>query len=183
MKPKNFFTPKLKYALLLMLSLAFIFTIPSVKANNDSHLHQDKLREGSSMFFVVALEKGETLELKLKPYENGEFYLFLFDKRPSNTYVKPDKTLEGAIYDRKVAYDQGENPKITYTAKKERIFYIQVICMEGNYFQIESNKELTRYYIPQIDGYNPCFLICTSIILIGLAGLILKKRGKFKYLL
>lgn len=161
----------------LFFTTLFLMTgLAEVHAKEDAYLHQDKLREGSSMFFVVALKKGETLELSLKPYEDGQFYLFLFDERPSETYINPDKTLQDEIFYRDLAYDKGENPEITYKANKEQIYYIQAICIEGNYFQIESNKELTRFYIPRIDGYNPILFTCITLIFIGLMSLLLKRK-------
>lgn len=138
----------------------------------------DYLDEGDSIFFLVALRENETLHLKVNYEPQHNFSLFLFDSRPTESNVNPDATLNPKIFKSPptVAYNLSDQPSINYNATKEQIYYIQLILIKNGsaLFTLISNKELSRYYLPQISGYP--LLVISSIVVIFSTIFIFKKR-------
>lgn len=167
-----------KKILISTIILFFLLPITAVIAKHDEYVFEDKLNDGGSMFFLVDLSLNETIELTLTPDNDGEFYLFLFDKRPEKANINNDNTLNKDIYDNAVDYDSGDQPHIEYTAEKELVYYIEVILLKNgpDYFTLESSKELSRYYLPAVPGYSLDVLIISLIFSVGVIFLLIKKR-------
>ncbi|MHA1294145.1 MAG: hypothetical protein ACTSQJ_15950 [Promethearchaeota archaeon] len=167
-----------KKLFLIVLIVLLYMPIVIVSAEKDTFSFQDKIHDTTSVFFLVALEKGEEIEVSVKPNGDGRFALFLFNERPVKSYVNMDGTLQKEIYEKAIIYDLSEEPYINYTAEKSQIYYIQVILLRNgpDIFTLESNKELTRYYLPAVPGYSVEILIFSLVSSIALSLIILKKK-------
>ena len=142
----------------------------------------DYIKDGNYVFFLVDLEEGHSIEINVSHEDSGNFTLFIFDQRPTESFVKNDKTLNTEIFSspKTAAYNIEDNPYLNFTAQDTLIHYIEIILV-GNgpdAFTINSNKDLTRYYLPIIPSYQIEFLILTLIISIGSILILYKKRMK-----
>ena len=153
--------------------LAFaVFTlfilIPPVNVSGFDHI--DNINDGISVFFLTHLNNQTTIEINVTHTGDGNFALFLFDKRPTESFINLDKSLNPKIYDVVINYSLDDNPYINYT---------QLILIENgpDTFFFHCNLDsLTRYYIPIISGYNVSFLIISLVLVFG----IILYRGKKK---
>ena len=87
---------KKKILILPLLILLLFIWVPSVQG----YEYSDNINEGISVYYLTALDVGETIEVNVTHLEDdGNFTLFLFDERPLESYVIFDKTLfTKAIY-------------------------------------------------------------------------------------
>jgi hypothetical protein len=162
--------------------LAFaVFTlfilIPPVNVSGFDHI--DNINDGISVFFLTHLNNQTTIEINVTHTGDGNFALFLFDKRPTESFINLDKSLNPKIYDVAINYSLDDNPYINYTALEKKIYYIQLILIENGpdtFFFHCNLGSLTRYYIPIISGYNVSFLIISLVLVFG----IILYRGKKK---
>ena len=162
--------------------LAFaVFTlfilIPPVNVSGFDHI--DNINDGISVFFLTHLNESQTIEMNVTHTEEGNFTLFLFDKRPTESFINLDKSLNPRIFDVAINYSLDDNPYINYTALVSKIYYIQLILIENgpDTFFLHCNLDsLNRYYIPIISGYNVGFLIISLVLVFG----IILYRGKLK---
>lgn len=145
-----------------------------------AHQHVDNVNEGISTFFLTSLEAGENLEVNVTHTGSGNFTLFLFDQRPIYSYVRVDKTLDEDIFTLAINYSLVDDPYINYTVSEAKIYYIQVILLDSgpDTFFLDCNRELTRYYIPTIPGYDLPVLISSIVSITVLLLLIAKCRKK-----
>ena len=168
----------MNYKKLFLLGSIFLllFPITSVLA----FTYVDNVKNGNYVFFLVDLDVDENIELNVTHVGSGNFTLFLFNKRPTNSYVKNDNTLSVKIFNASVAYNLDDNPYINYTAPLEKIYYIEIILISGgpDTFTLTSTKDLTRYYLPQIPGYQLPILIFSLIFALGLIIVLYKRKMK-----
>ncbi len=150
----------------------------------------DNNNNGNYTFFLIDLDVGNNIELSVTHSENGNFTLFIFNKRPIQSYVNNDNTLNKVIFDNPatVASSLDDNPYINYTATEEKIYYIEIILISGGpdtFFFTSTirysngtviNKDLTRYYLPIIPGFPLEFLLISFTIAIGTILILYKKR-------
>jgi hypothetical protein len=126
------------------------------------------------------MDIGNNTEISVTHNDNGNFTLFLFNRRPSESYVKGDKSLDYRIFSNPslLASDVSDNPYINYTAIENRIYYIEVILVGGgpDTYNLTCNLDLTRYYLPIIPGYKFEFIIISVISALGIGLLLFKKR-------
>jgi hypothetical protein len=134
------------------------------------------LEEGESIFFLVALRENESLSLKVNHEPQRNFTLFLFDNRPVDTHVNPDLSLDSVLFTSSNAYNVSDQPKINFNSTSERIYYIQLILIKNgsSLFTLTSNRQLSRYYLPQIPGYHILVILSTSTLIV--LTIIFKKR-------
>ncbi len=122
----------------------------------------------------------ENLEITLNHEGSGNFTVFLFNRRPVDSKINDDNTLKEDIFfsPPTVAYSLEDVPYINYTASVETIYYIEIILISGgpDTFTLTSTKDLTRYYLPLIPGFQLEIIVITLIISIGLLILINKRR-------
>jgi len=172
-----------KKIILSGLILLILFPIANTLAKDDPYYFKDKVTNTTSLFFLTDLQKEENIELSLTHEKDGEFELFLFDERPTKTYVDIDKNIEEEIYDIAVAYDSGDEPEIDYIAEKEKIFYIQVVLLDGgpDFLTLECNKVLTRYYLPKVPGFPLEILIVSMLFSLGIIVFIGKRKKICNY--
>jgi hypothetical protein len=140
-------------------------------------IHEDKMNNGGSLFFLVELEEDDELEVELEAYHDGYFHLYLFDERPTETHVNYDNTIDTDINKNKITHDSGKNPDINYTAEDDQIYYLQIILTKNgpDLFRLESNEKLSRYYLPQIPGYQIEIIIISIVLTIGVIILLVNK--------
>lgn len=148
--------------------------------NTLAFTHIDNLKNGNYIFFLTELQVNETLEITLNHEGSGNFTLFLFNRRPVDSKVNDDNTLKEDIFysPPTVAYSLNDVPYINYIAPVETVYYIEIILISGgpDTFTLTSTKDLTRYYLPLIPGFQLEIIVFTLIISIGLLILFYKRR-------
>lgn len=157
---------KKKILILSLLTLLIVICAPSVLG----YEYSDNINEGISVYYLTNLEAEETIEISVTHSGDGNFTLFAFDKRPDNSYVNFDRTLNNDIFNIAINYSLDENPYLFYNASESKIYYFQLILLDegpDTYF-LYSSKELTRYYLPIIPGYHMFLLIILIILISGL---------------
>jgi len=167
--------------------LAFtVFTlfilIPPVNVSGFEHI--DNINDGISVFFLTHLNNSQTIEINVTHTGDGNFALFLFDERPTESFIELDKSLNPRIFDVAINYSLDDNPYIDYTAPESKIYYVQLILIENgpDTFYLHCNLDiLTRYYLPNISGYSVSFLIISLILVLGIILYRGKLHNKFKY--
>ena len=157
--------------------LALMFLIPIVSILGFEHI--DNINDGISVFFLVDLEEGENIEINVTHIEDGNFTLFLFGSRPTDSYVNDDKTLNPIIFQIALNYSIDDSPYINYTVSQSKIYYIELILIDNgpDTFFLRSNiDELTRYYLPIVPGFQVELLIFSSFLTIGFVLILYKRR-------
>ena len=166
--------------------LAFtVFTlfilIPPVNVSGFEHI--DNINDGISVYFLTHLNNSQTIEINITHTGDGNFALFLFDERPTESFIELDKSLNPRIFDVAINYSLDDNPYINYTAIESKIYYNQLILIENgpDTFYLHCNLDsLTRYYLPNISGYSVSFLIISLILVLGIILYRGKLHNKFK---
>ena len=171
---------KRKYLAITLLTLMTL--IPTVSVFGFEHI--DNINDGISVYFLVHLEADENIEINVTHNDNGNFTLFLYDTRPTESFLNLDNSLKPDIFDVAISYSIEDNPYINYTVSASKIYYIELILIENGpdtFFFYCNNDELTRYYLPIIPGYEIGFLILTLILTSSLIILFKKKIMKKNY--
>ena len=165
---------KKKFLIIPLLIFMLFVWAPLVKG----YEYSDNINEGISVYYLTALDLGETIEVNVTHLGDGNFTLFLFDERPLESYVNFDKTLNKEIFNIAINYSLDENPYLFFNASESKIYYFQLTLLDTgpDTFFIYSDKELTRYYLPIIPGYNLLLLGLMIPLIIGLLVLISKKK-------
>ena len=157
--------------------LALMALIPMVSIFGFEYI--DNINDGISVYFLVDLEEGENIEINVTHTEDGNFTLFLFGSRPSQSYVNDDKTLNPIIFQVALNYSIDENPYINYTVSQSKIYYIELILIDNGpdtFFLVSNIDELTRYYLPIVPGFQIELLFLSSFLTVGLILILYKKR-------
>ena len=157
--------------------LALMALIPMVSIFGFEYI--DNINDGISVYFLVDLEEGENIEINVTHTEDGNFTLFLFGSRPSQTYVNDDKTLNPIIFQVALNYSIDDNPYINYTISLPKIYYIELILLDNGpdtFFLVSNIDELTRYYLPIVPGFQVELLILSSFLTVGLVFILYKRR-------
>ena len=140
----------------------------------------DNIKDGNYAFFLIDMSIDDNLEIHVTHTGTGNFTLFLFNSRPEQTYVNIDGTLNLIIFNNPptVNYSLDDNPYINYTAIEPKIYYIEVILVNGgpDTFTLTSNRELTRYYLPIIPGFPLEYLIISLSFTIVIIFILYKKK-------
>ena len=165
---------KKKYYFLLLLGL---FTMSS-STKTFAFEHIDNINDGISVYFLVQLDSPDYLELNITHMSEGNFTLFLFDFRPIESFVKPDKSLDHRIYEQAINFSLEDTPYIYHNISESKIYYIQLILVNNgpDTFLLYSNKELTRYYLPIIPGYSIGLIFISMMIIISLIVIFRKRK-------
>ncbi len=171
---------KRKYLAITLLTLMTL--IPTVSVFGFEHI--DNINNGISVYFLVHLEADENIVINVTHSGDGNFNLFLYDRRPTESFINIDSSLNPDIFDVAINYSIDDNPYINYTASESKIYYIELILIENGpdtFFFYCSNDELTRYYLPIIPGYQIGLLILTIILTSSLIILFKKRITKKNY--
>ncbi len=167
---------KKKILILPLLALLLFIWAPSVQG----YEYSDNINEGISVYYLTALDVGESIEVNVTHLGDGNFNftLFLFDERPLESYVNFDKTLNKEIFNVAINYNLDDNPYLYFNASESKIYYFQLILLDNgpDTFLVYSDKELTRYYLPIIPGYNLLLLGLMIPLVSGLLVLKCKKK-------
>ena len=159
-------------------------------SNVQAFTYIDNIKDGNYIFFLIDLESENHLELSLTHEGSGNFTVFLFNKRPSDSNVNEDKSLKSRIFNNPpaVAYSLVDNPYINYTATETKIYYIEIILVSGgpDTFTLTStryhanntlnDKDLTRYYLPIIPGLRLEYLLISLTFTVGVIFILIKKK-------
>ena len=167
----------MKYKRFFLFCLLIFLIFPVVEGLSFTHI--DSMKNGNYIFFLTDLEEDESIQLNVTHVKSGNFTLFLFNKRPTKSYVKSDDSLDTRIFNNHtVAFNLDDNPYINYTASEHKIYYVEIILINDgpDTFTLSSNKDLTRYYLPTIPGYQMWLIIISIILILGLIILIHKKK-------
>ncbi len=164
-----------KKKVILLLSL-FFFLVPTINVKAFSYI--DYINNGNYAFFLFDLGTGNSTEISVTHDENGNFTLFLFNTRPIEAYVKGDKTLDNRIFSHVISSSLIDSPYINFTAPETKVYYIEVILVGGgpDTYTLTSTKDLTRYYLPIIPGFQTELLLFSSILSVGLILILYKKK-------
>ena len=159
-------------------------------SNAKAFTYIDNIKDGNYIFFLIDLEEGNHLELSLTIEGSGNFTLFLFNRRPTDSNVNEDKSLKSRIFNNPptVNYSLADNPYIYYTANVTKIYYIEIILVSGGpdtYTLISTryhanntlnDKDLTRYYLPIIPGFRLEYLLISLTFTVGVIFILFKKK-------
>ncbi|MFX1574915.1 MAG: hypothetical protein ACFFB0_19430 [Promethearchaeota archaeon] len=163
----------------IFISCLFFFLLFPI-TNSVAFSHVDYIKDGNYIFFLFDLNVSENIEFTVSHEESGNFTLFLFNRRPIESFVKSDKTLNNKIFNHRgtVAYSVDDNPYINYTALQAKVYYIEIILVEGgpDSFTLTCDKDLTRYYLPIIPGFRLEFLLISLIFTVGITFLLIRKK-------
>ncbi len=172
----------------ILISIFLLLMIVPIN-NTIAFTYIDNVNNGNYTFFLTDLDESQNIELSLTHTESGNFTLFLFNVRPVQSYINNDNTLNKVIFNTPptVAYSLDDNPYINYTATEEKIYYIEIILVSGGpdtFFLTSTitytngtviNKDLTRYYLPIIPGFELELVIFSLIFALGLIIIYYKK--------
>lgn len=171
---------KQKYLAITLLTLMTL--IPTVSVFGFDHI--DNINDGISVYFLVSLEADENIIINVTHTGEGNFTLFLYDTRPTESFLNLDNSLNPDIFHVAITYSVEDNPYINYTVTEEKIYYIELILLENGpdtFFFYCNNDELTRYYLPIIPGFQIDLLVLTLILTSSLIMLFKKKFIKKNY--
>ena len=171
----------MNYKKIILICSLFFLLIPitTVKA----FIYTDYIKNGNYAFFLFDLQVGNNTQISLNHEDSGNFTLFLFNKRPGQSYVKGDKSIDNDIFSNPslVDFSLNDSPYINYTSTETKIYYIEIILVGGGpdayYLTIlPEGYTITRYYLPIIPGYRLDFILISIISALGIAILLYKKR-------
>ncbi|NVM45198.1 MAG: hypothetical protein HWN79_09795, partial [Candidatus Lokiarchaeota archaeon] len=118
---------KRKYLAITLLTLMTL--IPTVSVSGFEHI--DNINNGISVYFLVHLEADENIVINVTHIDEGNFNLFLYDERPTESFINLDNSLNPDIFDVAIIYSIEDNPYINYTASESKIYYIELILIEN----------------------------------------------------
>ena len=146
---------------IIVLSAFILLPITLVAADEPA----ENLYTGNSLYYLCSLNEDEIITLNLTTHGAGNFSMYLLDSRP----IRDNTDMTAVV-------SSGLN--ITYNATNSQIYYIQVkLNADGPaVFTLLCNKDLERYFIPQIPGFPLELIVVFSGIGIIFAYFIIKKR-------
>ena len=150
----------------------------------------DNMKNGNYIFFLTDLDVDVNIELNVTHTGSGNFALFLFNTRPLQTYINDDNSLNGNIFTDSIANSLDDNPYLNFTAPEEKIYYAEIILVDGGpdtYYLTSTisyangtiiDKDLTQYYLPIIPSFALEIILASTVLSIGLIIFISKKKMK-----
>ena len=168
----------MKKKIIVLAVLSFLLLIPSSRVKGFTHI--DNINDGISVYFLVHLNTTQSIEINVTHLNEGEFALFLFDQRPTESFLELDNTLDPRIFSVAINYSLGDNPYIFYTVSESTIYYIQLVLLNNgpDTFFLNCDRDLTRYYLPIIPGFPIEITVISSLLAIAI--LIFVKKYKMK---
>jgi len=171
----------MNYKKIILICSLFFLLIPIT--NVKAFIYTDYIKDGNYAFFLFDLQVGNNTQISLNNEESGNFTLFLFNKRPSKSYVKSDKSLDNDIFSKSslVDFSVDDNPYINYTSPDTKIYYIEIILVGGgpdtyNLTILPKGYTVTRYYLPIIPGFRLEFILLSIVLALGAIFILSKKR-------
>jgi hypothetical protein len=116
-----------------------------------------EIRHHQVVFYLTALQQGDVLQVNCSTYFNSTIQMLLFDTRPTDEAIYSNGTYKPGFIDSAIATDIQDNPNasITYVANETKIYYLEFIQQndQTDFLVVNSNQNLTQYYIPFLPGY------------------------------
>ena len=170
----------MKKKIIALIFLSFFLLIPSSRVRGFTHI--DNISNGISVYFLVHLNSTQSIEINVTHLLDGDFALFLFDRRPSESFVELDNTIDPRIFTIAINYSLDDHPYIFYTVSESTIYYIQLILLNNgpDTFFLNCDRELNRYYLPIIPGYYIEFILLGILISVSVV-IFLKRRNHFSF--
>ena len=168
----------MKRKIVVLAVLSFFLLVPTLKVRGFTHI--DNINDGISVYFLVNLNATQSIEINVTHLGEGEFVLFLFDQRPTESYLGLDYSLDSRIFSIAINYSLDDNPYINHVASESSIHYMQLILLDNgpDTFFLNCDKELTRYYLPLIPGFQTEIIVVRILLSIGV--IMLLKRNRIK---
>ncbi len=173
----------------ILLSFLLLFMIIPIN-NAVAFSYIDNMKNGNYIFFLTDLEIDVNIELNVTHTGSGNFTLFLFNTRPLHSYINDDNSLNDNIFGDSIANSLEDNPYLNYTSLEERVYYVEIILVDGGpdtfFFTSKISytngtvidKDLSQYYLPIIPSFTLEIIITSTILSIGIIILISKKKMK-----
>jgi len=169
---------KMNFKKIFLLGLCILLSVPIISVSAFTYI--DYIKDGNYVFFLVDIEDGNSVEFNVTHEGSGNFTLFLFNQRPTESHVKEDKTLNADIFNKPqtMAYNLDDNPYINFTASKSQIYYIEIILAgDGpDTFTISCTEDLTRYYLPIISSFRLEYIMLSLFFAVALIFMLNKKK-------
>jgi hypothetical protein len=142
--------------------------------------HIDNINDGISVYFLINLNASQSIELNVTHLSVGDFVLFLFDQRPTESFVGLDNTLDSRIFSAAINYSLDDNPYLFHVVSETTIYYIQLILLDNgpDTFFLNCDRDLTRYYLPLIPGYQIELIVMSVLLSIGVVMILKRNRIK-----
>ncbi|MFW9876648.1 MAG: hypothetical protein ACFFG0_26435, partial [Candidatus Thorarchaeota archaeon] len=171
----------MNYKKIILICSLFLLLIPIT--NVKAFVYTDYIKDGNYAFFLFDLQEGNNTQISLNHEDSGNFTIFLFNKRPTKSYVNGDKSLDNTIFSKTslVDYSLSNNPYINYTAPEAKIYYVEIILVgDGpdtyNLTIVPDDYSVTRYYLPIIPGFRLEILLFTIVLAVGAIFILTKKK-------
>ena len=168
----------MKRKIVVLAFLSVFLLVPTSKVQGFTHI--DNINDGISVYFLVHLNATQSIEINVTHLSEGDFVLFLFDQRPTESYLELDYSLDSRIFSIAINYSLDDNPYIYYVASETTIHYMQLILLDNgpDTFFLNCDRDLTRYYLPLIPGFQTEIVILNIILSIGIIALLKKNKIK-----
>lgn len=164
-------------AALLLFSSVGLHACPG--AAGETFSKRVDVRGSESKFYLVSLEANQTLSVNVTSRKGGNFNLYLYNFRPSDSAPHPELNSPQVSC---VVYDEtaNANASISFTSLGNRVYYLQVVLAtpDPDTFFLDANKELTPYFIPFLPGFPVGPLIVAILLAGGLEFAVVRKRRK-----
>ncbi|MFX1477370.1 MAG: hypothetical protein ACFFCI_04490 [Promethearchaeota archaeon] len=166
----------MKYKRIVLFCSLFLLLIPL--SNVKAFTYVDYINDGNYAFFLFDLENSEHTEISVTRTGTGNFTLFLFNIRPTISYVNDDKSLDDRIFNHSLMHSLADNPYINFTATETKIYYIEIILVNGGpdtYF-LACTQDLTRYYLPTIPGFKLEIILVSVVLTLSIIYVFMKRK-------
>ena len=162
-----------------------------------------KLENHSSRTYVFSMNESEEFFVNVSGVYFGEYHLFIFKDRPKMDYIQANGQYSKAIFNDSIAYNLTSYGPLSYnanisntygnetncyknsttlnfTAPWRGLFYIEVILYDGgpDMYLLDSNVEMTPYFIPFLPGYPTMILIFVASLTSVMVVVKIKKKTK-----
>jgi len=154
-------------SIILILMMAFSQNVNLTSAAPPAFQDAFPLQQFDSRFYICHLEASESITLDLKCAFKGEFDIFIFTNRPTETYVTPGG-YDPQIFTNSLTENisLGKYSHLEYTSPSADIIYIQIVLIDNgtDTYYLNSTKVLELYFIPFIPGFSPIILSISVFI-------------------
>ncbi|TXT65052.1 MAG: conserved exported protein of unknown function [Promethearchaeota archaeon] len=171
----------MKQRILIFVLFILLLFIPfgHVKAFEDAV----EIEENTPVFYLFSLEKDAPLnniKIDISREKKGNISVFLFDRRPMTSYITPNQTLDDAIFSDSINFTESETPSLNVTASEAKIYYLEILIFANgsDILYVQSNRELSRYYLPSIPGFPLAIMLGTIIISVSVLFITQKRKLK-----
>ena len=76
---------KMNFKKIILLGLCILLSVPII--NVSAFTYVDYIKDGNYVFFLVDIEDGNSVEFNVTHEGSGNFTLFLFNQRPTESHI------------------------------------------------------------------------------------------------